>query len=110
LKLSLARFRDFLLFLVKTIVTRVEFPFQCLFDLVARPLLGRVSGIGYMPAALAVTGELVLPLRTVGDLATDAGVWDWFTTTMAAGTESNVAPMCSYLCSASTVTQTLFSS
>jgi hypothetical protein len=135
MKLSLALVRDFLLFLIRTILTRVESPFHCLFDLVARLFRGRVSGIGSLPAALAVTDELVLPLRAVGDLATDAGVsqddvviitqcaslgefkipslfpcyalhgrpWDWFTT-MAAGTESNVAPMSclsSYLCSAS---------
>ncbi|KAM0827163.1 hypothetical protein ACQ4PT_068377 [Festuca glaucescens] len=75
--LSFALARDFLLFL--GIYTRklLESPFRGSFDLVVRFLLGRVSVIGSMASALAVTDELVLPLRAVGDLAMATGVsWE----------------------------------
>jgi hypothetical protein len=74
--LSFARARDFLLFLVVYIRKLLESPFHCSFDLVVRFLLGRIS-VGSMASALAVTDELVLPLRAVGDLAMAAEVsWE----------------------------------
>nr|XP_051213567.1 anamorsin homolog isoform X2 [Lolium perenne] len=74
--LSFARARDFLLFLVVYIRKLLESPFHCSFDLVVRFLLGRIS-VGSMASALAVTDELVLPLRAVGYLAMAAEVsWD----------------------------------
>jgi hypothetical protein len=74
--LSFARARDFLLFLVVYIRKLLESPFHGSFDLVVRFLLGRIS-VGSMASALAVTDELVLPLRAVGGLAMAAGVsWE----------------------------------
>ncbi|CAM0907539.1 unnamed protein product [Alopecurus aequalis] len=76
-----ARARDFL---VRVICQRLGPPFWCCFDLLARPFLcneraesapvGRVPGVGSMAAALAMTDEQVLPLRSVGDLAAAAGI------------------------------------
>ncbi|XP_047065307.1 anamorsin homolog 2-like [Lolium rigidum] len=75
--LSFARARGFLLFLVVYIRKLLESPFHGSFDLVVRFLLGRISVIGSTASALAVTDELVLPLRAVRGLALVAGVsWE----------------------------------